>query len=55
MFWALNDNKASAKRLRAALLSALDRPFTRAGIGEIPTGDSDKAFHGAGGGGCPTG
>ncbi|MEV0493646.1 MULTISPECIES: hypothetical protein [Streptomyces] len=44
VFWALNDNKASAKRLRAALLTALDRPFTRAGITEIPDGDSDEAF-----------
>lgn len=43
VFWALNDNKASARRLRTAVLQALDKPMVRAGLDELPDGDTDEA------------
>ncbi|MFD6295826.1 hypothetical protein ACFWFU_13565 [Streptomyces sp. NPDC060235] len=45
-FWALDDTPASAARLRAAVASALQRPFRRTGVDvdQIPKGDSDAAF-----------
>ncbi|GAA0574639.1 hypothetical protein [Streptomyces mordarskii] len=44
VFWAVDDTEDSAARLRAALLKPLRRPFTRAGIEQVPGGDSDAAF-----------
>ncbi|MFE9007523.1 hypothetical protein ACFYOY_36290 [Streptomyces sp. NPDC007875] len=44
VFWAVDDTADSAARLRAALLKPLRRPFTRAGIEQVPEGDSDAAF-----------
>ncbi|GAA3372324.1 hypothetical protein GCM10017744_103390 [Streptomyces antimycoticus] len=44
VFWAADDTADSAARLRAALLKTLRRPFTRAGIEQVPEGDSDAAF-----------
>ncbi|WP_327258269.1 hypothetical protein [Streptomyces sp. NBC_01244] len=46
-FWAIDDTAESATRLRNALVAALKRPLERAGIdiGQVPTGDSDEAFH----------
>ncbi|MEH6374314.1 hypothetical protein V7793_08245 [Streptomyces sp. KLMMK] len=44
VFWAIDDTPATAKRLRAALLRALERPFARAGVVQVPAGDSDEAF-----------
>ncbi|MGW6821433.1 hypothetical protein [Streptomyces sp. NPDC055005] len=43
-FWAIDDNPESAKRLRAAMVETLGRLFTRAGVEEIPEGDSNEAF-----------
>ncbi|MEU9370731.1 hypothetical protein AB0D71_39990 [Streptomyces avermitilis] len=44
-FWAIDDTPASSARLRAAVASALQRPFRRNGVDvhQIPEGDSDAA------------
>ncbi|MFJ4781250.1 hypothetical protein [Streptomyces sp. NPDC088762] len=44
VFWAIDDTPDSAKRLRTALVTTLKRPLARAGIEQIPAGNSNKAF-----------
>ncbi|MFD4136563.1 hypothetical protein [Streptomyces goshikiensis] len=44
VFWAIDDTPGTAKRLRTALVDTLKRPLARAGIDQIPTGNSNKAF-----------
>ncbi len=43
-FWAVDDTPDSAQRLRTALVAALKRPLTQAGVEKIPAGNSDQAF-----------
>ncbi|MER5870539.1 hypothetical protein [Streptomyces sp. NPDC002044] len=45
VFWAIDDTPDSARRLRTAMVTTLTRPLSRAGLEEIPAGDSDEAFH----------
>jgi hypothetical protein len=44
VFWALSDTPTTAQKLRAELVRTLMRPLVRAGVEEIPRGDSDKEF-----------
>ncbi|MER5417250.1 hypothetical protein [Streptomyces virginiae] len=44
VFWAIDDTPDSARRLRAALVATLKRPLARAGVEQLPVGDSDHAF-----------
>ncbi|MGW2672531.1 hypothetical protein ACWC5F_31350 [Streptomyces sp. NPDC001272] len=44
VFWAIDDTPDTAQRLRQALVETLKRPLARAGIDQIPTGNSNKAF-----------
>ncbi|MFD0267813.1 hypothetical protein ACFVGY_14655 [Streptomyces sp. NPDC127106] len=44
VFWAMDETPDTAERLRTALVETLKRPLARAGIEQIPTGNSDKAF-----------
>ncbi|MEU3670804.1 hypothetical protein [Streptomyces virginiae] len=44
VFWAIDDTPDSARRLRAVLITTLERPLARAGIEQLPTGDSNQAF-----------
>lgn len=44
VFWAVDETPDSVQRLREALVTALKRPLSRAGIERIPTGNSNQAF-----------
>ncbi|MFD9270923.1 hypothetical protein ACFWB1_26040 [Streptomyces goshikiensis] len=44
VFWAIDDTPDSARRLRAILVATLKRPLARAGIEQLPAGDSNRAF-----------
>lgn len=44
VFWAIDDTPDSARRLRAVLVATLKRPLARAGIEQLPAGDSNHAF-----------
>ncbi|WP_331726182.1 hypothetical protein [Streptomyces sp. NBC_01276] len=44
VFWAIDDTPDSAQRLRAALVTTIKRPLARAGIEQLPAGDSNQAF-----------
>ncbi|WP_405797316.1 hypothetical protein [Streptomyces longwoodensis] len=44
VFWAVDETPDSARRLREALVETLKRPLARAGIGKVPTGNSNQAF-----------
>ncbi|MGP3632655.1 hypothetical protein ACTU45_04645 [Streptomyces sp. 24-1644] len=44
VFWAIDDTPDSARRLRAVLVATLQRSLARAGIEQLPSGDSNHAF-----------